>query len=160
MKLHVPIEDHLLLLIWIPVVEWYWMQSTFLLLLMLLQAVLLLSLPSYLWFPREEALKFLNWLYTDEEAIRILKDCRGVPASDTARAQLEKEGMLDPVVSKAVSLALEKSDEAVPPVNENSEVYGYLFPLMQELCYDMITPEQAAEELITNLTDIVAKIKP
>ena len=109
---------------------------------------------------KEEALKFLNWLYTDEEAIRILKDCRGVPASDTARAQLEKEGVLDPVVSKAVSLALEKSDEAVPPVNENSEVYGYLFPLMQELCYDMITPEQAAEELITNLTDIVAKIKP
>ena len=109
---------------------------------------------------KEEALKFLKWLYTDEEAIRILKDCRGVPASDTARNQLEKEGLLDPVVSKAVSLALEKSDEAVPPVNENSEVYGYLFPLMQELCYDMITPEQAAEDLITNLTDIVAKIKP
>ena len=63
-------------------------------------------------------------------------------------------------MSKAVSLALEKSDEAVPPVNENSEVYGYLFTLMQELCYDMITPEQAAEDLITNLTDIVAKIKP
>ena len=67
---------------------------------------------------------------------------------------------MNPVVNKAVSLALEKTDGAVPPVNENSEVYGYLFPLMQELCYDTITPEEAADELITNLAEIVETLKP
>ena len=61
------------------------------------------------------------------------------------------------VSSKAIMRLLPESNTLI---NENSEVYGYLFPLMQELCYDMITPEQAAEDLITNLTDIVAKIKP
>lgn len=109
---------------------------------------------------KEEALKFMQWMYTDEEAIRILSDCRGVPPTELGRNQLEKENLLNPVVNKAVSLALEKTDGAVPPVNENSEVYGYLFPLMQELCYDTITPEEAADELITNLSEIVETLKP
>ena len=67
---------------------------------------------------------------------------------------------LNPVVNKAITLALEKTDGAVPPVNENSQVYGYLFPLMQELCYETITPEAAADELISNLTEIVDSLKP
>lgn len=109
---------------------------------------------------REEALKFMQWMYSDEEAIRILSDCRGVPPTENGRVQLEKENLLNPVVNKAITLALEKTDGAVPPVNENSEVYGYLFPLMQELCYDTITPEIAAEELIVNLKEIVENLKP
>ena len=109
---------------------------------------------------REEALKFMQWLYTDEDAIRILSDCRGVPPTEIGRLQLEKENLLNPVVNKAITLALEKTDGAVPPVNENSEVYGYLFPLMQELCYDTISPEEAADELMANLTEIVEKLKP
>lgn len=106
---------------------------------------------------KEEALKFMQWIYTDEEAIRILSDCRGVPPTEKGRAQLEKEELLDPVVNKAITLALEKTDGAVPPINENSEVYGYLFPLMQEICYNTITPEEAADDLITNLSEIVAQ---
>ena len=102
----------------------------------------------------------MQWLYTDEDAIRILSDCRGVPPTEIGRLQLEKENLLNPVVNKAITLALEKTDGAVLPVNENSEVYGYLFPLMQELCYDTISPEEAADELMANLTEIVEKLKP
>ena len=31
---------------------------------------------------------------------------------------------------------------------------------MQELCYDTISPEEAADELMANLTEIVEKLKP
>ena len=71
----------------------------------------------------------MQWLYTDEDVIRILSDCRGVPPTEIGRLQLEKENLLNPVVNKAITLALEKTDGAVPPVNENLRVYGYLFPL-------------------------------
>lgn len=109
---------------------------------------------------QEEALKFLNFMYTDEEAVSILKDCRGVPPVAAARDQLEEEGALDPVVKKAVDLALEKTDEAVPSLSENSEVYGFLFPLMQELCYQTITAEEGADKFLAELPEIVAGVAP
>ncbi len=62
----------------------------------------------------------MQWLYTDEDAIRILSRLpQGVPPTEIGRLQLEKENLLNPVVNKAITLALEKTDGAVPPVNEN-----------------------------------------
>lgn len=107
----------------------------------------------------EEALKFANWLFNDPEAGRILKDVRGMPPVGPVRELLAAEGLLDPVVSKAVGIALAVTDGPVFSGNENTEVYGFLFPLMQELCYGAITPEAAADRILNELPEIVEGIR-
>ena len=106
----------------------------------------------------EESLKFINWFYNDPEAALILKDCRGVPAVSSARELLSAEGLLNPVLTDAVSAALEVTDGPVYALNENAEVYGFLFPLMEQLAYMAITPEEAADQLIEELPLIVEEL--
>lgn len=120
--------------------------------------------PTSLWMvsqsdQEEEALKFLQWIFDNEEAIKTLADCRGVPATDKARDVLEKENLANPLVSEAAAIALEVTDTAVPVINENTLVYDYMFPLIQEICYQMITPEDAADQMIQSLNEIVEEIK-
>jgi len=108
----------------------------------------------------EEALKFVNWLFNDMNAGRILKDVRGMPPVGPVRDTLAAEGLLNPIVSKAVGIALEVTDGPVFPGNENTEVYGFLHPLMEELCYGAVTPEEAADRIINELPEIVEGIRP
>lgn len=103
----------------------------------------------------EETLKFANWFFNDPEAALILKDSRGVPAVDSVRNLLAAEGLLNPILANAVSAALEVTDGPVYVLNENAEVYSFLFPLMEQLCYLAITPEEAADMLIEELPLIV-----
>ena len=107
----------------------------------------------------EEALKFANWFYNDKDAALILKDCRGVPPVAEISSYLAEQGLLDPVVAKAVNIASAITDGPVYYVNENSEVYGFLFPLMQQLAYLAITPEEAADMLLSELPLIVENIQ-
>ena len=106
-----------------------------------------------------EALKFLEFLYSDQTAVEILKDCRGVPAAGVARDLLAKKDMLDPVINKAVNIALENTDAPPSVLSENAEIYGVLFPLMQELCYEAITPEDAADRMIEECQEILDEMK-
>lgn len=106
-----------------------------------------------------EALKFLEFLYSDQTAVEILKDCRGVPAAGVARDLLARKDMLDPVINKAVNIALENTDAPPSVLSENAEIYGVLFPLMQELCYEAITPEDAADRMIEECQAILDEKK-
>lgn len=120
--------------------------------------------PTSLWMVsqsdhQEAALEFLQWIFDNEEAIKTLADCRGVPATDKARDVLEAENLSNPLVSEAAAIALEVTDTAVPVINENTLVYDYMFPLIQEICYQMITPEDAADQMIQSLNEIVEEIK-
>ena len=72
---------------------------------------------------------------------------------------LEAENLANPLVSEAAAIALEVTDTAVPVINENTLVYDYMFPLIQEICYQMITPEDAADQMMQSLNEIVEEIK-
>lgn len=120
--------------------------------------------PTSLWMVSKSeyqdiALDFLQWINSDDEAIKTLADCRGVPGTEKARTLLEQEGLSNPIVSEAASIALEVTDTAVPTINENTLIYDYMFPLIQEICYQMITPEDAADQMIQSLNEIVEEIK-
>lgn len=106
----------------------------------------------------EEALKFMNWFWNDPDAAMILKDCRGVPPVASIREFLEEKGELNPVLSQGVSKALSVTDDPIYPLNENTEVFSFMFSLMEQLCYMTITPEEAADIVINDLPEIVAEI--
>ena len=109
---------------------------------------------------KEESLKFMEWFYNSEEAAKILTDCRGVPPTQNARDTLTEAGLGNAVVTKAVSIAMEVTDEPMPTPSENTEVIGFVNLLMQEVCYKTITPEEAADTLIENLNEIVDSFRP
>lgn len=123
----------------------------------------IISQPTAVWMisdneKKEAALDFMNWITSDEEAVKILKDSRGIPATDSGVALLESEGLLNPTVVKAASLALPIADDPVPVYCEHALVYDYLFPMIQELAYIQITPEDAADQVIENLNTIMAEV--
>ena len=102
----------------------------------------------------------MDWFYNSEEAAKILTDCRGVPPTQNARDTLTEAGLGNAVVTKAVSIAMEVTDEPMPTPSENTEVIGFVNLLMQEVCYKTITPEEAADTLIENLNEIVDSFRP
>lgn len=54
----------------------------------------------------EEAAKFLDFFFNDEEAALILKDCRSVPPTTTAQQLLLDNDLVDPLVLKAVDISM------------------------------------------------------
>lgn len=54
---------------------------------------------------KEESAKFINWMLNDEEAIKILKDVRGVQSTENGRKILIEAGAISPVISKAIDIA-------------------------------------------------------
>ena len=50
------------------------------------------------------------------------------------------------------------TDDPIYPLNENTEVFSFMFSLMEQLCYMTITPEEAADIVINDLPEIVAEI--
>ena len=107
----------------------------------------------------QAALKFANYFYNDPAAIDILADVRGVPATEAARTRLSDAGKLDPVASKAVSDALSNTDEPVPAICENSEVYRISFEIWEQVCFGKLTPEQAADKYLTDIQRLLDELK-
>lgn len=107
----------------------------------------------------DEAAKFLNWFFTDTDAIKTLKDVRGVPATADARKILSENNLLDSTLTDNANQAMEKM---VPPENGisgNQELEKINTDIIQELAYKKITPEQAADELINTYKQKLPELK-
>lgn len=101
------------------------------------------------------ATDFANWMMTDPEAVSILGTQRSLPTSQVAVKILEEEGSIDPDVAKMCAITLE--DPAAPPplVMDNAEIVDVLKNICEQVVYGQITPEQAADLM---LTDVQAKL--
>ena len=102
-----------------------------------------------------EAAKFLNWFFNDEQSINILGDVRGVPAVAKAREILVKEGKMRPQIAKAVDYALAWTGEPDNSQSLNVEVTNRLLDFIHEVGYKRMTPAQAVDEMSKELLLIV-----
>ncbi len=108
---------------------------------------------------QEEAIKFINWFFNDEEAIRILRDVRGVPPTSKARELLSAEGSLDPDVMHGINVALPDSGGPENGPSLNKEVETVLKDYIQQLGYKVLSPEEAATELMADLEQVVDQLR-
>ncbi|MBW7454383.1 extracellular solute-binding protein [Paenibacillus sepulcri] len=108
---------------------------------------------------QEEAAKLMNWLLNDKDAAVILGDVRGVPASSAALDALEGADKLDSVIVDATELALKTSGEPENGITNNAELIKIATDIMQKLGYHKSTPEEAADEIIKELTAKLEEIK-
>ncbi|MCI8624100.1 MAG: carbohydrate ABC transporter substrate-binding protein [Provencibacterium sp.] len=106
-----------------------------------------------------ESARFLNYLFNEDEAITILGDCRGVPATEKGRGQLAAADLLDPTISKAVEVALAKTDGPINPLSDNNELKAILMDNIDLVLFAKMTPEEAAAQTIQQLTIKLEEIK-
>lgn len=107
----------------------------------------------------DEAAKFLNWFFTDTDAIKTLKDVRGVPATVDARKILSENNLLDSTLTDNANQAMEKMAPPENGISGNQELEKINTDIIQELAYKKITPEQAADELINTYKQKLPELK-
>ena len=102
-----------------------------------------------------EAAKFLDWFFNDEESILLLGDVRGVPSVSKARRILVEKGMIKPQIAKAVDYAVSWSGEPDNSPSLNTEVTNRLLDFIHEVGYKRMTPAEATDALSRELLLIV-----
>lgn len=108
----------------------------------------------------EETVKFLNYLFTDEEALTILADCRGVPSSKKGLEVAEAKGLVNPLVAKSLRLALDNGSKLpYSYISDDSELYAAGEDVVEMLLFGKLTPEAAADEMISRYNVRLAEMK-
>ena len=106
----------------------------------------------------KEAAKFLNFLLSDPEAAKILGTVRGIPLNKSAYAELEKEGLTTGPVAEGLTKALNFSGPKKSPYIEDERTRQLGLVITQKLDYNEITPEQAGEQMYTELTKLLEQM--
>ena len=106
----------------------------------------------------KEAAKFLNFLLSDPEAAKILWTVRGIPLNKSAYAELEKEGLTTGPVAEGLTKALNFAGPKKSPYIEDERTRQLGLVITQKLDYNEITPEQAGEQMYTELTKLLEQM--
>lgn len=107
----------------------------------------------------DEAAKFLDWFYNDEEAIRILGDVRGVPAVQKARDLLVSENTMMPQIVSGVNYALDWTGIPDNAPSLLAEVTNRVMDFIHEVGFGRTSPEDAADALSKELELMLAPLK-
>jgi multiple sugar transport system substrate-binding protein len=100
----------------------------------------------------EEAVKFLNWMINSEEANDYLKGERGIPINsdiaDYVKAQLSEDEVK--VYDYVYDVVIPNSSAINPPYPDGySEVDKNLNSMLEQVAYGAVTPQEAAEQVVT-----------
>lgn len=107
----------------------------------------------------EEAARFANWLLTDPEAARILKDVYSVPPVEANSKLLADEGLIDSTVVKAVNLALANPGDPVNAISGDQQLNQLATDYLEQVGFGKTDPAKAAEELVRRTEDKLKELK-
>jgi oligogalacturonide transport system substrate-binding protein len=108
---------------------------------------------------RDEAIKFVNWIMNDKEAVLALVDSRGLPAVKQARDMLLAAKLMDPIITRMVESALPFSGGPEGALSQSQEVVVLVEDYIQKVGYGKLAPEQAADGFMKDLADKAAEMK-
>lgn len=97
------------------------------------------------------AAELLNCLMTDPQAIAILGDSRGLPASAVGLKTLNDAGKVTPVQQEAARIVAEATGPVMSPVIEHPSVQEVLRDNLEQFAYGQMTVEETAETIISDL---------
>lgn len=96
----------------------------------------------------EEATKFLNWFFSDKEAILTLGVERSIPVKPSSQELLLANDKLDQVVATSLETALANQAAAPSYMNNNQELMKISNEVIEKVAFGKLTPEAAAAEMI------------
>lgn len=108
---------------------------------------------------KEEAMKFVNWMLTDEIGIKTLGDTRGIPASAEARKILSEAGILNEQMVKATEIASKFMGTPQNGLNDNNEITSISQDIISKVLFKKLTPEQAADEYLKRVGEKLQSLK-
>ncbi len=104
----------------------------------------------------EVAVKFLSFMFTNTEAVKVLKANYSIPASEKSREIANEAGVLDEASFKNVEYSLANAGSMLNSWSSNTEVEAMFTEIMEKIAYgqysDML---EAADEVIDRIADIV-----
>jgi len=106
---------------------------------------------------KKEAAMLLNFLMNDPEAIRILGDSRGIPASKVAADILVKDGLINKPVAFAHDIVMNGDAPQLSTFFEHPKMQELYRSTMEQLSYRKISVKEAAARLVEEGGDILAK---
>ena len=98
---------------------------------------------------KEEAAAFINFLENDREAAAIISDSCGMPLNKQIAAE-DEESLIYPVVISAFQNASDESN----PYEMEAELQELISEYVHLVGFGMLTPEEAAAEMIIRVEDI------
>ena len=107
----------------------------------------------------EVAADFLNFLLTDEEAGKVLGDCRGVPPYKAVQDACMEAGVLNESVIIATQYAQENAGLYENTASTNAEITAVLIDAAEVVSYDSTKVESAADQAITLIEDILSTLR-
>lgn len=108
----------------------------------------------------EEALRFLSFFFTNEEAIDTLGLTRAMPSTDLALTRMAEQGRLPEDTKAAADWAsAHKGGAGQNIISTNITIETLSNDMLSALFYGDYTPEEAAEELVKLMTEQVEEMK-
>lgn len=107
----------------------------------------------------DEAVKFVDYFFNDEEAILALGDTRSIPATTKARDLLEEKGIADQLSIRSVNISLQNPGEPETPLSTNPEVLAPIENAVEKIMYRQIEVDAAVDETITLMEDVLGNLK-
>ncbi len=108
----------------------------------------------------EEALKFVNFFFNNEEAIDILELVRSVPSTEKALTRMTEQGKLQADTKAVADWAMaHKGGAGQNIISTNVALETIEGDVLSALYYGDLTAEQAADEFVTLMSEKVAELK-
>ena len=101
--------------------------------------------------------RFISFLLTDPDAVRILGYSRGIPVSRTANAILEKKGGESILGKKAAHMRTIKM-ELISPYFEHARIQKHLFDVFENVSFGKISDDAAVTLLIDETNRVLKSV--
>lgn len=107
----------------------------------------------------EAAAKFIHFITTDEEGVKILKTSRGIPANKVADKVLKEAGVLSGLAYEGNQKVLAFQGNTLSPKFENKVLQALYRDTVEKLGYGKITEREAAETIVNKVNEFLANEK-
>ncbi len=105
---------------------------------------------------KDEAIKVLNYLFTDPTAIEKLGLARGIPSAAIGREILASKGLITEMSEKATNEGIAQAGDPQSVYQMNSEVIQTMQDVIDEFGFGKLTPAEASAKMIQNLKATLA----
>lgn len=106
----------------------------------------------------QEAAEFLNWMFTDPEAIEILGTERGIPANQVTYDTLNEDGLLTDRDIEIEQMIDEADSFYMSPYYEEPNVADAYDTALDKFLYGETTAEEAGEEMYNGVASALEEV--
>lgn len=107
---------------------------------------------------KDEAARFLDFMFNDPDAIEILQTTRGYSPTTKSEEVLTASGLLNQIQKKGVEMGKENS-YSLNAISSNTELETIRKNVIQEVIYGDSTPEEGTKEIVEQYELILEKLK-